>query len=361
MKRANGQGSLAYNKERKRWEMRVTIDGQRRKVVGKTQAEATERAATLRRNAELGPGLSAEVTVAQFLDHWSTEVLPMTAVSQVTIDGYRRIVRLYITPIIGKVRLDRLTPAHVRKLLSALKNQGLSPNTIRQARSVLRRALGTAEADELVTRNVAAIVDGIKMDAPKGRTLTPEQARAVLDTAARHEYGALLTVLLSTGLRKGEALGLSWSSLDLEPTPATLTVSRSLKIAADYTTYLDQPKTAGSRRRVHLPAPVADVLRHHRVKQNAERLAFGTDWGGQWADRRSGVHIADRHSPRSAPCWSRSEVDHHRGRRRTMDPTRNAPLGRITHARPGCPTQDRVRNARTLLYPCYRRRLRTPP
>jgi integrase len=284
VKAANGQGSLRYNKERKRWEMRVTIEGTRRKVTGKTQAEAKDRADALRKNATIGPGLPAEVTVARFLEHWSTEVLPLADVSQVTVDGYQRIVRLYITPIIGKVRLDQLTPAHVRKMLATLKQQGLSPNTMRQARSVLRRALRTAEADEMVTRNVAAIVDGVKQDPPNGRTLTPEQARTVLSAAQGHEYGALLTVLLSTGLRRGEALGLTWPALDLDSTPATLTVARSLKIAADHTTYLDQPKTTGSRRRVHLPAPVVDVLRSHRVTQSAQRLAFGEGWGGKWAD-----------------------------------------------------------------------------
>ncbi len=284
VKAANGQGSLRYNKERKRYEMRVTIDGARRKVVGKTQAEAKDRADELRRNAEIGGGLPAEVTVGRFLEHWSNDVLPNADVSPVTIDGYRRIVRLYIVPTVGRIRLDQLTPAHVRTMLSKLRDQNLSPNTLRQVRSVLRRALRTAEADELVTRNVAAIVDGVKVGRPKGRTLTPEQARALLSAAPEYEYGALLTVLLATGLRKGEALALTWPSLDLDSTPATLTVSQSLKIAADHSTYIDEPKTPGSRRRLHLPAAVVDVLRAHRARQAAQRLEFGEGWGGEWVD-----------------------------------------------------------------------------
>lgn len=263
--------------------MRVTIDGKRRKVTGKTQAEATERADQLRRNASVGGGLPAEITVARFLEHWTTDVLPNADVSQVTVDGYRRIVKLYLVPTIGRVRLDQLTPAHVRKMLTRLRDQGLSPNTLRQARSVLRRALRTAEADELVTRNVAAIVDGVKVGRPKGRTLTPEQARTLLSAAPGYEYGALVTVLLATGLRKGEALALTWPSLDLDASPATLTVSQSLKIAANHTTYIDDPKTSGSRRRLHLPGPVVDILRTHRAAQARDRLEFGEGWGGKWA------------------------------------------------------------------------------
>ena len=323
-KNSNGAGSIYRDKTKTgRWVGAITVTDhtgtrKRRKVIGTTQGEVRDRLEALRRSVDVDPTLPDTVTVARFLKHWSTEVLPLADVSQVTVDGYQRIVRLYITPTIGKVRLDQLTPAHVRKMLATLKQQDLSPNTMRQARSVLRRALRTAEADELVTRNVAAIVDGVKMDAPKGRTLTPDQARKLLTGRPEHhcarlcddqescetckrpkgshtpinacaacdrweDYGMLLTLLLATGIRKGEALGLGWPSLDLDATPATLTVSRSLKIAADHTTFLDQPKTAGSRRRIHLPGPVVDALRKHGVKQKAERLAFGPDWGGDWA------------------------------------------------------------------------------
>jgi integrase len=282
MKRANGQGSLRYDKTRKRYELRITVDGARRKVVGKTQAEVTERAEHLRRSLALGPGLPAEMTTGRFLTYWLTDVLPGSDIAQSTADGYERIVRLYVIPAVGRVRLDQLTPAHVRKMLTGLREQGLSPNTQRLARSVLRRALRTAEAEGYVTRNVAALVDGVKLGRPDGRTLTPDQARALLSRVQGTEWDALVVVLLSLGLRKGEALALSWTDLDLDGTPPTLTVRRSLKKAADGSVYADEPKTTGSRRTIHLPAPTVDVLRQHRARQAEQRLAFGAGWGGSW-------------------------------------------------------------------------------
>ena len=282
MKNANGQGSLRYDAERKRYELRVTIDGQRRKVTGKTQEIVKDRADALRRNAALGPGLPAEMSLGRFLDYWLAEVLPLADVTAVTCDGYERIVRLYVKPTIGRVRLDQLEPHHVRSMLTRLREQGLAANTQRQARSVLRRALRTAETDGLVTRNVARLVDGVKVGRPQGRTLTPDQARTLLTAAHGDEYGALVAVLLSVGIRKGEALALSWSDLDLEVVPATLTVEKSVKKSADGSLYIDEPKTAGSRRTVHLPAPVVEILRSHRVDQSRQRLAFGHGWGGGW-------------------------------------------------------------------------------
>ena len=49
-----------------------------------------------------------------------------------------------------------------------------------------------------------------------GRTLTPEQARDLLEAAEEHRLGALFILMLTLGLRRGEALGLSWDDLDLE-------------------------------------------------------------------------------------------------------------------------------------------------
>jgi len=191
---------------------------------------------------------------------------------------------LYVLPHIGRVRLDQLAPSHVRTMLTRLRAEGLSPNTVRLARSTLRRALRTAEVDGLISRNPAALVDGVKITQRKeGRTLTPEQARALLRAADGTEIHALVVVLLSLGLRKGEALALSWADLDLDARPGLLTVRRALKKDASGAVYADEPKTKGSRRTVHLPEPVVDVLRQHRVRQAEQRLAFGEGWGGKWA------------------------------------------------------------------------------
>lgn len=284
MKKANGQGSLRYDRERKRYELRITIDGVRRKVTGKTQAEVNERADLLRRNAELGPGLPAEVTVARYLEHWIAEVLPLTDLAQTTRDQYERMSRLYVIPTLGRRRLDQLAPADVRSMLARLSDQGLSPATLRQARSVLSRALRTAEIDGLVTRNAARLVDGVRQANKEGRTLTPDDARTLLNAAQGHEYEALVYVLLSLGLRKGEALGLSWADIDLDGAPPKLSVRRALKKDSRDRTYLDTPKTARSRRTIHLPATLVEVLRRHKARQSEQRLAFGEGWGGRWAD-----------------------------------------------------------------------------
>lgn len=289
-KNTNGAGSIYKDRTSGRWVGAVTIgtDAQgrpkRRKVTARTQAEVRDRLEELRRTIEVDTSLPVDMTTKRFLEYWAGEVLPGSGVSQTTADGYRRILTLYVIPSVGRVRLEHLAPQHVRRMLTDMRDRGLSPNTQRLARSVLRRALRTAEVEGYVNRNVAALVDGVRLGRPKGRTLTPQQARTLLTAAQGTEYEALVTVLLSLGLRKGEALGVAWSDVDLDSTPATLSVRQALKKAADGSTYLDAPKTTGSHRVVHLPQPVVETLRRHRARQAEARLAFGSGWGGRWAD-----------------------------------------------------------------------------
>lgn len=281
-KATNGAGSIYRDTSKRRWVGAITVaGGRRRKVTGRTQAEVRDRLASLRRSLDTAPGLPAEVTVAAFLDHWLTDVLPATVTASTAVN-YRNVANAYLLPRLGHVQLDKLTPAHVRQAMTALAAEGLSPNTQRLARSVLRRALRTAESDGLVSRNVAALVDGVRVPRPEGRTLTPQQARALLESLHGDDWEAPVALMLALGVRKGEALGLQWMDVDLDA--ATLTVNRALKKDGRGGLYLDEPKTGGSRRRVHLPRPVVDVLKRHKVAQSADRLAFGSGWGRGWPD-----------------------------------------------------------------------------
>lgn len=288
VKKSNGLGSIYFDSAKQRYVAAVTlevVDGKakRRKVTARTQEELEVKLADLRKAIAASPKLPTGPTVAQYLDYWLTDVLPLTDTSKGTHLNYASVVRLYIVPNIGSIRLDALTPANVRDMILAVRDSGKSPSTQRLARSVLRRAIRTAEVDGLVTRNVAALVDGVKQRPSTKRTMTPEQARQFLAVAAQYPEADVFRLMLLTGLRRGEALGLSWADIDLERSPATLTIRRGLLKDERGALYLDEPKTPGSKRTIHLPASAAEVLRRRRIQQAEERLAFGKDWGGRWA------------------------------------------------------------------------------
>jgi integrase len=153
-----------------------------------------------------------------------------------------------------------------------------SPTSRRLARSVLRRALRYAEAEGLVSRNVAAIAHGVKLERAEGRAMTPDQARAFLESIRGHGLEAAFVVMLTCGLRLSELLGLAWDCVVIDGHRPALVVRRGLKRVPGRGLVLDDVKTNRSRRTVHLPDPAESALRVHRREQAAARLRMGARW-----------------------------------------------------------------------------------
>ena len=279
------KGSGYYREDRQRWEGRVTIGYNpngtqvRRLITAPTQKQLTERMREATAALEAGnPPPQQALTVAAFLNEWTLDVLP-GSVAATTLQQYRDVVRLYIVPKVGKKKLAALNARDVARMLADLEADGKAPNTRRLARSVLRRALRWAEAEGLIARNAAAVAFGVKVPAPEGRTMTLDEARQFLTSVEGHRLEAAWVTMLTLGLRRGELLGLVWDDdVKLDAARPTLTVRRALHRLPDRGLHLDEPKTKGSRRTVHLPAPTVAALRAHRARQAEERLRAGPEW-----------------------------------------------------------------------------------
>jgi integrase len=196
-----------------------------------------------------------------------------------THEQYRQHVKLYLAPLLGHHRLSKLAPQHVRAFLKRKLEDGLSPRTVQLSLVILRRSLGQAVKDGLTGRNVAKLVDGPRVRHFEGQTLSPEDARALLDAAKGERFEALYTAALAVGLRMGEALGLRWQDVNLDR--RSLTVNRILeRIGRGHgsTLQLVEPKTSRSRRTVNLSEAAVRALRAHKVRQLEERLAAGLRW-----------------------------------------------------------------------------------
>ena len=207
-KRSNGEGTIYKNKERDRFEGQVTVgikaDGKpiRRKVSGRTKAEVVKRMAEVRERCTHGPGLASDVTVADWLGYWVSVVLPTADIASSTRESYEDLCAWYLIPRLGRIRLVKLSPADVRGMLVSMNSDGYSSNTQRLARAALRRALRIAEAEGYVQRNAAALTDGVKLDTKIGRTMTPDQVRALLSSVSGNRIEPVLHVLLATGFRR---------------------------------------------------------------------------------------------------------------------------------------------------------------
>jgi integrase len=282
-RRARGEGSTFYD-ERKGLYVGVVDLGmvggrRRRKVVkSKRQADMLRKMREAQRRKDKGlPAIDHASTTATWLDYWRDEVLPGT-VSAKTETTYRCALEQWIKPHVGHIRLAQLGPEHVQGMMRALEGQGLSARTRVNARSVLAQALKQAQRWDKVSRNVAMLVERPQVKRVDD-ALTAEEAAAVLQAVRGERLEALAVLILTTGLRRTEALGLRWSDVDLDA--ATLTVTKS--------------KTRSGERTIALPAFVVEALKAHRRRQVAERLAarvwldgdyvFATSVGTPWEGR----------------------------------------------------------------------------
>jgi integrase len=268
------------------WQGAIAVDGRKRTVYGKTQAEVKLKLKAL---SAPGPVTNGKQTVGEYLGEWIEAICPSLAPE--TCRSYRYIVETHLIPALGSFKLDKLTPGDVEKMLSdrmgtrrgrKWKN-GLSPRSLSHLRAVLRRALGQAVKRDLLTRNVAALATAPRQVSTKEDRviLSPAEVRRLLDAAEAKDdrLRALYFVALNLGARQGELLGLLWSDVDF--TRSTITINRGLqrvKVNGKGKLVLRAPKTEHSRRTVHMSPAVAAALKAHRDREETERLQAAGRW-----------------------------------------------------------------------------------
>jgi len=302
-KRGNAEGSI-YKMQYGRWRAAVSIgkgaDGKpkRRTFTAATRHEAAEQMACALHNQQRGINIApGKRTVGQFLKEWLGAI--KSDVTATTYVSYESTVRLRLVPAIGEVRLYALGAPHVQRLKEDTINavvkagpgvkkpvegqpppepQRLSGSTVTYCLKVLRMALDHACKLDLVPRNVALLVDFPKVEHAEIEPFSPEQAIKFIEAAKGHRLGALFSVAL--GLRKGEALALKWSAIDLERgTLAVRLAMQRVKMPGDEKgrLILTEPKRS-SRRTINLPRLCVSALLEHRTIQEQERCMAGTRW-----------------------------------------------------------------------------------
>jgi integrase len=279
-RRGAGEGSIFKDPSSGRWRALVDVGAdasgrrQRRKVSGRTRAEVLLKLREIQRDAEDGLAATGRhVTVAALAEEWlrhgSGELAPST------LEVRTWAVRQHLVPALGARRVRQLSAEDVSLCLQDLALAGYSRASLDKVRGVLVQVLRHAERQGLVARNVAAIVPTPTGPRSEGRSLTVEQARALLEAADGHPLEAAFIVALTCGLRPGELLGLQWQDVDLDQ--GLLRVSRAVRRVGG-AVQLGPTKTAGSRRQLRLPATGLEALRRHRARQIAQADVMGEQW-----------------------------------------------------------------------------------
>ena len=275
-RRGHGEGSI-FGRKDGLWVARVTLEGGKRKdFYAKSRREAAAKLKVAQKAVDDGLSLDSDKqTVAQFLEKWlSASVKPSTR--HKTFTTYESLCRTSIVPRIGTKKLAKLTALDLQALYTELADSGLSPRTVHHVHRVLHRAFTQAVRWNLITRNPCDGAQGPRVARAEMKVWTPEEADTFLCATDEHRMHALYVLALTSGMRQGELLGLKWS--DINWSAGTLAVRRALQWQRGIGLVLVEPKTARSRRTIHLAQKALAALRAHKDRQAFDRRALGDSW-----------------------------------------------------------------------------------
>jgi len=182
---------------------------------------------------------------------------------------------LYLPAPLKATPLVRLTPKAFQELYNRHLEAGLGPNTIGYLHRTLKSRLTKAVALGHLAANPLHATKPPAVPHREYRTLTPAEAKVFLEEADSRPYGPLWILLLMSGLRPEEALGLKWEDLD----GGTLRVRRALIRLPKGRWELSSTKT-GTERSIVLPATAQRVLQRHKARQAEGKLQLGSEYAG---------------------------------------------------------------------------------
>jgi integrase len=265
----------------------ATFRGTKRKA----QEELTRLLAQRNEGSYVDP---TKMTVAEYLHHWITSDIDRRVAAR-TAARHRGIVEKNIIPRLGHVPMRKLTAVHIEAFEAELQREGwvkrrrlpassgrsdpkqtekrgLSAQTVLHVHRTLSQALTHAVQLGVLFKNPARQVKPPRPEQREIKILSKEEIGALLNAAKESPLYLPVLVAISTGLRRGELLGLRWSDLDLKA--GTLTINQSLERVAGKVAF-KAPKTKTSRRTITLPAGAIEALQQYQRAQLEGRMKLG--------------------------------------------------------------------------------------
>lgn len=250
----------------------------RRKVIRrKVKTELLTELTRVRRDLEKRGDLPTKTqTVEQWFTYWLREIAAKR-VRPNTLDGYRRSVENHIIPAIGKVKLDKVTAATIRRVHDAVLAKGLNSTTALLAHRTMSVSFKAAVREGRIGRNPTTLVDAPRKATTTLNALTLDESVQVLRHLANQPDGALWATILLTGARRGEIIGLersrvtdvidlSWQLIRIEKTDVDGVINAPSDYEYRHITgglYWTRPKSSKGWRVIPLVEPLRSILRNH--------------------------------------------------------------------------------------------------
>ena len=274
MKRANGQGSIYYDKRRKRYVARVTV-GRRAtgSLIRRQRSARTKREAKLLLKELLetrAQEAARPVTVAAYVREYA-EVFKKPRVRATTWLNYLSILARVDAHFSG-LALAALTPVALQRAVNEEKSRCTAQRLLVLVRGAMRQAYAEGRVDRDPTVGVRA-----PAPAPKKSIVVPtlDETRRLVRAADAPALRMAIQIQFATGMRAEEVLGLTWQDVDLENRQLFV---RQVTNQVGRAVFIAPPKSRASRRTVALPSLLVADMARYRAWQDARRETAGANW-----------------------------------------------------------------------------------
>lgn len=301
-KRGNNEGSIRERKKGQ-WEGRVTIgrkpDGTPKRVsfYGTSRKEVADKITDALSKLQNGTFVEPnKVTLGQWLDKWM-EVYQQGTISPNFYARRQDLIRIHIKPALGNTQLLKLKPADIKKFYNDLEKNGRKPakkkngkivpipkgatpglatGTIRHIHNILNPAMKQAVREGLVPKNVVADVSPPKIvKTREARPLNKEEASKYLAALKDNRLYTGFVVELTTGLRRGELIGLQWKNMKDGSLKIRQQITRVKHEDGTSSLEYTKLKTPAAYRTIVLPDVTIAELKAHKARQAQEKLLAG--------------------------------------------------------------------------------------
>lgn len=260
MKRSNGEGTIWYSRERKRFVAVHRSGGERVSASGRTQSEAWDALdRKLAVNSRAVVGLPKHPTFEAWWEYARNEIT-LRGNERTASNRHANIVR-YVLPTLGHVKLTDLHSTHGERLVREVRRRGLSPSTQRTALKLARYVVKLAVDRDVLQRNPFVVVEMPRVKVER-RFLTHEEVRRLQEASRGDDYEIVPKLLLALGLRNGELCGLEWKHVHLTGRRPRVEIRQQLQRGR-----LDDPK-CGQFRTLRIPSNLVEALEKHRARQD---------------------------------------------------------------------------------------------
>ena len=228
-----------------------------------------------------------DMTVTEWFEFWISHIAGDLAPN--TKRNYRERYESNVKPVIGKMRLTDVKPMHCKKVFIQM-DADYAGSTIRQTYITMGTMFKAAKMNDLIAKHP---MDGVRFTKPVRATddikfLTRDEQRVFLETAKRSRNYNQYALILETGLRTGEMIGLTWDAIDFEK--RTLTVNKTLEFRhGEQYWRAGPPKTQHSYRTIPLTDRAYEILKGIWNSRPEQKESPTLDKTLEYIDRRTGV------------------------------------------------------------------------